>query len=176
MKKSGFRPTTTGKTSGTFHTMPAFREQQSQLTIFNRLSRPGGCFDRRNGGLETGERAWALLSEQNNSKNDRDSVQTRLENDYHPVLEIGQAVCVNFAGRRMSANVVRKIACSHSVEVCLHDGIKVVVDQHDVGIVENTEECNNTSQMIGGIAGSHQTAPLIIDIPNETYVRHTLRS
>ena len=146
--------------------MPAFREQESKMTILNQLPRAGGCFDRRNGGLATGERAWALLSEQNNGKNDRDTVHGRLENGDDGVLQIGQAVSVNFVHRRMSANVVRKIPCSRKVEVCLQDGIRVVVDQHDMEIMENTEECSNTSQMMKGIAGN-QTAPLIIDIPNE---------
>ena len=153
--------------------MPAFREQQSQMTILNQLPRAGGCFDRRNGGLATGERAWALLSEQNKSKNDRDAVHSRLENGDDRVLQVGQAVSVNFGHRRMSANVVREIPCSRKVEVCLHDGIRVVVDQHDVEIMQNTEEYRNTSQMMKGIAGN-QTAPLIIDIPNETYVTNTL--
>jgi hypothetical protein len=154
--------------------MPAFREEESQITILNRLSRAGygGCFGQRS--LATGERVWGLLSEQINNQKDREVVHSHLENEDHGFLRVGQAVSVNFGRRLTSGNVVRKIPCSHNVELCLQDGVRIVVDQHDVQIPQNTEGCSSTALKMNGSASLDsfkRTAPLVINIPNDTYVK-----
>ena len=144
------------------------------MAILNRFSRDragySGCFDTGNGGLATGERAWAMFSQQRNNQKDREVIHSNSENEDHDFLQVGQAVNVNFGRRRVSARVVRKVACSHNVEVCLDDGITIFVDQNDVEILQNTEGYGSTSQKLNGIANK-RNAPLVIDIPSDPYVK-----
>lgn len=157
--------------------MPAFREQERQTSILNRLPRTGfsGCFENRSESFSTGEQVWALLSKKLNDEKARTFAKSHLENGKRDLPRVGQSVWVNFGRRRASGTVVRCIPCSPNVEICLRDpsGTRVVVDQHDVEIVQNTEECNAAPPKTIQVANADSfkpIAPLVIDIPNDTYV------
>lgn len=157
--------------------MPAFREQERQMSILKRLPTAGfsGCFENGNEDFSTGEQVWAILSKQMNVEKDTAFGRSGLENDDRDLPGVGQSVWVNLGRRRMSGTFVRCIPCSRNMEICLRDasGTRVVVDQHDVQIVQNTDECNAASPKtieVANFDSRKPIAPLVIDIPNYTYV------
>ena len=161
--------------------MPAFREQERQMSILKRLPRAGfsGCFENRNEGFSTGEQVWAILSKQRSGEKDREFGQIRSETDDRDLPGVGQSVWVNFGRRRVSGTFVRCIPCSRNVEVCLLDatGTRVVVDQHNVQIMQNTDECNAASPKpieAANFDSRKPIAPLVIEIPNDTYVTNLI--